>query len=89
MAPYSRVVEDTFNDRQETWQTRPTRMPAESQPMPQILQAGGVVRDTVLLALAVTAKHASDTACNVGISQDIEQTALTELKLSSRYLLAG
>ena len=67
----------------------PTPTPAESLPMPQILQAGDVVRDTVLLALAIMAKHANDTACNVGISLDIDQTALTEFKLSSRYLLAG
>ena len=67
----------------------PNPTPAESLPMPQILQAGGVVRDTVLLAFGVMAKHASDTACNVDISSDIEHTALTGLKLSSRYLLAG
>jgi hypothetical protein len=69
----------------EPGRVAPSTTPTESQAMPQIPHAGGVVRDTVLLALRAMAKHANDTACNVGISSDMEQTTLTELKLSNRY----
>ena len=71
----------------ESGRLAPIPTPAKTSPVPQILQKGSIVQDTVALALDIVAKHARETAYTVCISSDLEQSSLTELELSSRFLL--